>query len=75
MTQRDGSAVLSFHNGVSVTADVVVAADGIHAGLQRYVVEPADPVFSGTVAYRGLTSAARLPNWPQELMTVRSTSR
>jgi salicylate hydroxylase len=68
-SQRDGSAVVSFHNGVSVSADVVVAADGIHSGLQRYVVEPADPVFSGTVAYRGLISAARLSDWPQELVT------
>jgi salicylate hydroxylase len=69
LTQRDGSAVVSFANGVSVNADVVVAADGIHSGLQRYVVDPTDPVFSGTMAYRGLIPAARLPDWPQELVT------
>jgi salicylate hydroxylase len=68
-TQSDGSAVVSFDNGVSVGADVVVAADGIHSGLQRYVVEPTDPVFSGVVAYRGLIPAARLPEWPQGLVT------
>jgi salicylate hydroxylase len=68
-TQHDGAARVSFDNGVSVDADVVVAADGIHSGLQRYVVEPADPVFSGMVAYRGLISAARLPDWPQDLVT------
>jgi salicylate hydroxylase len=61
--------MVSLHNGVSVNADVVVGADGIRSGLQRYVVEAADPVFSGTVAYRGLVSAARLPNWPRELVT------
>jgi salicylate hydroxylase len=32
-------------------------------------VEPADPVFSGTVAYRGLFPAARLPDWPKDLVT------
>ena len=68
-TQHDESAVVGFDNGVSVGADVVVAADGIHSGLQRYVVEPADPVFSGMVAYRGLIPAARLPDWPQGLVT------
>ncbi|MDT5066479.1 MAG: hypothetical protein QOK02_2634 [Mycobacterium sp.] len=68
-TQSDGSAVVSFDNGVRVGADVVVAADGIHSGLQRYVVEPTDPVFSGMVAYRGLIPAARLPGWPQGLVT------
>jgi salicylate hydroxylase len=68
-TQSDGSAVVSFDNGVSVSADVVVAADGIHSGLQRYVVKPTSPVFSGVVAYRGLIPAARLPEWPQGLVT------
>ena len=68
-TQSDGSAVVSFDNGVSVSADVVVAADGIHSGLQRYVVDPTDPVFSGVVAYRGLIPAARLPEWPPGLVT------
>jgi salicylate hydroxylase len=51
--QQDEFAVISFDNGVSVEADAVIAADGIHSVLQRNVVEPTDPVFSGTVAYRG----------------------
>jgi salicylate hydroxylase len=68
-TQDDGSAVVSFDNGVSVSADVVIAADGIRSGLQRYAVAPSDTVFSGVVAYRGLIPAARLPNWPQCLVT------
>src|SRR5215472_5614821 len=29
-------------------------ADGIHSVLQGFVVEPAEPLFSGVVAYRGL---------------------
>jgi salicylate hydroxylase len=67
--QHDGSAAVAFDNGVSVSTDVVLAADGIHSGLQRYVVEPAAPVFSGVVAYRGLIPAARLPEWPLGLVT------
>jgi salicylate hydroxylase len=62
--QDDRYAVVTFDNGVSVEADVVIAADGIHSTLQRYVVEPRPPVFSGVVAYRGVMPAARVPGWP-----------
>jgi salicylate hydroxylase len=52
---QDGEqAVVSFANGASDTADVVIGADGIHSVMQRFIVEPADPRFSGVVAYRGL---------------------
>ena len=61
--QDDRCAVVTFDNGVIVEADVVIAADGIHSTLQRYVVEPCPPVFSGVVAYRGVMPAARVPNW------------
>jgi salicylate hydroxylase len=62
--QDDRYAVVTFDNGVSVEADVVIAADGIHSTLQRYVVKPRRPVFSGVVAYRGVMPAARVPDWP-----------
>jgi salicylate hydroxylase len=62
-SQDDDSAVVTFDNGASVEADVVIAADGIHSTLQRYVVEPRPPVFSGVVAYRGVIPAARVPGW------------
>ena len=67
--QDDRCAVVTFDNGVIVEADVVIAADGIHSTLQRYVAEPHPPVFSGVVAYRGVMPAARVPNWswPQAL--------
>ena len=70
-SQDDRSAVVTFDNGESVEADVVVAADGIHSTLQRYVVEPRRPVFSGAVAYRGVMPAARVPDWswPQALVS------
>ena len=61
--------MVSFDNGVSVKADVVIAADGIHSVLQRYVVDATVPVFSGTVAYRGLIPASRLQGWPEFLVS------
>jgi salicylate hydroxylase len=56
--RSDGhAATVSFEDGTSATADVVIGADGIHSVLQGFVVEPAEPVFSGVVAYRGLVPA------------------
>ena len=56
--QNDAQAVITFANGVRTTADVVVAADGIHSTLQQFVVAPSAPLFSGSVAHRGLVAAA-----------------
>src|SRR5690348_15097709 len=52
--QDEASATVGFANGSTATADVVIGADGIHSVLQGFVVAPAEPVFSGVVAYRGL---------------------
>lgn len=48
------SATVTFDNKSTAAADVVIGADGIHSVLQGFVAEPAEPVFSGVVAYRGL---------------------
>jgi salicylate hydroxylase len=61
--QDDGGAILTFANGARATADVVVAADGIHSTLQQFVVAPSAPIFSGSVAHRGIVSAASV-SWP-----------
>ena len=53
-SQDADAATVGFGDGTSVTADVVIGADGIHSVLQGFVVDPAEPVFSGVVAYRGL---------------------
>jgi 2-polyprenyl-6-methoxyphenol hydroxylase-like FAD-dependent oxidoreductase len=64
--QDADGARLRFDTGVSVEADVVVAADGIHSLLQQYVIEPSAPLYSGSVAYRGLVPQERLPWWPKD---------
>ena len=66
--QDADSAMVSFANGATATADVVIGADGIHSVLQRFVVEPAEPVFSGVVAYRGLVP--RLDEYPAGTMRM-----
>jgi salicylate hydroxylase len=58
--QDEQQAKVAFANGARATADVVVAADGIHSTLQQFVVAPSRPQFSGQVAHRGIVSAASI---------------
>lgn len=66
--QDAGSATVTFDNKDKATADVVIGADGIHSVLQGFVVEPAEPVFSGVVAYRGLIP--RPSGWERDAMRM-----
>ena len=61
--QNGETAHLKFANGEVFAADVVVGADGIHSVLQKYVVEPASPEYSGSRAFRGLLAADKAPHW------------
>ena len=64
---QDGDgARISFANGAVAEADIVIAADGIHSELRPYVFPPSQPVFHGSVAYRGLVPHERLPDWPTD---------
>jgi salicylate hydroxylase len=65
--EHDGdSARLLFANGAAAEADIVIASDGIHSDLRQYVSPPSQPVFSGSVAYRGLVAHERVPHWPTD---------
>src|SRR6478752_9157217 len=64
--QRDDVARVSFSNGAVAEADVIVGADGIHSELRPYVFPPSNPVFSGSVAYRGVLQLERIPDWPAD---------
>jgi salicylate hydroxylase len=61
--QDDAVATVRFANGETAQADVVIAADGIHSALQRFVVTPKPPEYSGVRAYRGLVARDRLDTW------------
>lgn len=64
--QTRDSARLRFTNDEVAEADVVVAADGIHSTLLPFVTEPSQPVYSGSIAYRGLLPATAVPDWPND---------
>jgi salicylate hydroxylase len=59
-------ARVTFENGKTAEGDIVIATDGIHSELQKFVVPPAKPVFHGTIAYRGLVPLERYPDWPMD---------
>jgi salicylate hydroxylase len=52
--QEDGRAFVILDDGTEVGGDLVVAADGIRSPVRRHLFGPEDPVFSGTVVYRGV---------------------
>jgi salicylate hydroxylase len=70
LEQNADTAQLKFANGETAEADVVIAADGIQSVLQKYVVEPAPPEYSGVRAYRGLVARDKLPGWREEAHQV-----
>jgi salicylate hydroxylase len=64
--QEDNVARVSFENGAVAEGDIVIGADGIHSTLRPYVFPPSQPVFSGSVAYRGTVPHERVPDWPTD---------
>jgi salicylate hydroxylase len=64
--QDASTARVTFANGASAEADVVIAADGMHSELRPHVFPPSRPVFSGSVAYRGLVPHQRITDWPTD---------
>jgi salicylate hydroxylase len=69
-SQTERTARVAFENGAEAEADLVIAADGIHSALRRFVTEPAAPVFSGQISYRGVLDTARVPWWPERIFQV-----
>jgi salicylate hydroxylase len=65
IVQTASSARLQFAHGDSIEVDIVIAADGIQSTLQKYVIEPKPPEYSGVRAYRGLIPREKLPDWPE----------
>src|SRR5262245_6159722 len=65
--QDEEKVTLIFANGERVTADVVIGADGIHSTLQHYVTAPSAPLYSGSIACRGVIRAESVA-WPNGAM-------
>ena len=55
--EKDGRPVLTFANGETADADLVVGADGIKSTVREQLFSNKGPVFSGEHAYRVVISA------------------
>jgi salicylate hydroxylase len=60
---RDSAVVLSFADGTTAEADVVVGADGIHSVVRAAVTEPRPPAYSGVCAFRAVVPTDRAPDF------------
>ncbi len=62
-TVEGGTALLTFADGTSAEADVVIGADGVHSTFRGAITAPAPPTYSGICAYRALVPADRAPEF------------
>lgn len=63
----ESSVRLEFENGVNGEFDAVVGADGVHSVVRDSMMQLPDPVYSGSIAYRGVIDASLLPkDWPMK---------
>ena len=59
-----GATGLSFANGRTVEADLVVGADGVRSLVRSFITGRDETVYSGTSAFRGIVPVAKLPTLP-----------
>jgi salicylate hydroxylase len=60
--ERSERAVLTFADGSTAEADVVVGADGIRSAVRASLYGPDTPRFTGHIVWRGLVPTQALPN-------------
>lgn len=57
--------VLSFQNGRTEEASLVVGADGARSVVRRYVTDGEKTFYTGSSGFRGVVSASKLPSVPR----------
>ncbi|AOW87789.1 FAD-dependent monooxygenase [Streptomyces olivaceus] len=62
VTDHGDRADLRFTDGTTVTADVVIGADGVHSAVRGAVLDDR-PVYCGYSVYRGLVPAGAVPSF------------
>jgi 2-polyprenyl-6-methoxyphenol hydroxylase-like FAD-dependent oxidoreductase len=58
--QDQNSVTVRFADGESVTADILVAADGVHSIVRNALVPNSKPLYAGYIAWRGLVEESVL---------------
>ncbi len=60
--ERRHDVVVTFADGDTATADVVLGADGVHSAVREILFGSMEATFSGLVAYRGIAPRERVPD-------------
>lgn len=60
--QRGGEVHLAFADGWTASADIVIAADGLHSKVREAILGAEPPTYYGHVAYRSIYPRSRLPD-------------
>ncbi len=64
LAEQGGVIGLTFANGRTLEADLVVGADGVRSTVRRFVTGREETAYSGTSAFRGIVPVDRLPTLP-----------
>ncbi|MDH0682995.1 MULTISPECIES: FAD binding domain-containing protein [Achromobacter] len=68
ITQDEHTATLEFVGGARVSADLVIAADGLRSTIRQALLPEVRPEYAGYIAWRGLVEESALsPRTRQEL--------
>jgi len=60
LSQSTSGVTLSFADGTSAAADILIATDGLHSRVREILFGAGEPRFTGNVAYRTVFAASRL---------------
>ena len=71
VTERGDRVEAAFENGERITTDALIGADGIHSTVRELLFGPANPHFTGCVAYRGLIPVERVKHLNVEVNAQR----
>jgi salicylate hydroxylase len=70
-TDRGDCVNAEFENGKRITTDALIGADGIHSTVRELLFGPANPHFTGCLAYRGLIPVERVKHLNVEVNAQR----
>ena len=71
IAERQSGIKLTFANGMSRQADVVIGADGVHSAIRRAIYGDDNPTYTGQMVWRALLKGSDVP--PEVLEPTGST--
>ncbi|NER80605.1 MAG: hypothetical protein F6K42_13730 [Leptolyngbya sp. SIO1D8] len=69
--QTNDQVTATFADGITVTADLLIGADGADSTVRQQLLPNYQPYYAGYIAYRGLVNESDLPQKTAALLTER----